>query len=409
MRTHLLFAATLALCAFLGRKAVTHVDDLLRVIFIIAACQFALAVYFWAKLRSQRAAHAAPRGDPPSVGLVVCVKGAGPELGRCVRSILDQDYTGKVERVFVVPSEEDPGFAALQELLPAGDPGTRLLASEMTSRRASAKNTDMLYALRRLESGPELLLFADADAEFPRGWLRSLAAALDDPGVGCATTWHIQGPVRGPGDALRLAGTASTLPLLFLSPRVWGGSMAVRSGDFRAFGLEESWSRAVNEEGPVQDAVLRSGKRVALVAEALGVSLDSCTLRQFAAQFVRWMQLARLHWPTEWVATGMMLCCKCGVGLWTVWPRFIPRLFWWAVGLDVAYWVVLFVIVAARYGDRLRPFIARAWLPLLGALLGPVFLAVSLLNFIISIPLRTIRWGGRVYRVNGPLDVEVVS
>lgn len=407
MRAHLLFAAGFAACAFLGRSAVDHVDDLLGIILVIGASQLALAAYTWSRLRVR------DRRPPellPKVGVVVCLKGAGPGLERCVRSILDQDYAGEVERVFVVPSEKDPGYAALRALLPAGGAGVRVLASERTSSRASAKSMDMLFGLEKLASGPEVVVFADADVEVPREWLGSLTAALEEPGAGCATTWHIQGRVAGPGSALRLMCLAGALPTFFLNPRPWGGSMAMRAEDVDSFGLRAVWARTLHDEGPVQEAVRARGLRTVFVPEAMGLTGDSYTAADLGRQLVRWMVLLKVYWPREWALMGLMFTCKCAVNLWTVWPVFCPRLFFWAAGLDIAYWLALLWILAARYGGRLRgmtPLLPA--FPLIGAVLGPLFPFVSALSFAVSAPLRGFRWAGRRYRIRGPEDIEVTA
>ena len=323
----------------------------------------------------RRLAERSPRSDfRPRVAVLAPVKGSSPWLQENVRSMLEQDYAGEAEYIFVVPSERDPAFNALD--MARGR--ARVLASGRTPSRSSGKNADLLFGLEKTDA--EVLLFADADVRVPPCWISSLVSPLADPKVGCATTSLAYAP-EDPGlwSFLRsLWVSGALLPLLSRFPIPWAGSMALRRRDLEASGVPGLWARSFNEDGVVDQAMRRARLRTVFVPEAMTRSAEACGMRQFFAQFDRWMLLCRLYTPSVWLAAGAALCGKAY--LWLRSPLLMSA-------FDAVYFLV----------------VARAWQ---AVLLGPFMLWIHLFNFLRSAFMRRVRWGGVLYVVRGPQDVE---
>ncbi|MFA5137952.1 MAG: apolipoprotein N-acyltransferase [Elusimicrobiota bacterium] len=342
------------------------------VVLAVGAAQLAAA----AGLRRRLGEKKERSGFHPAVTVLVPVKGSSPWLKENIRSMLEQDYPGKTRYIFVVPSERDPAFKVLN----MADSRVRVLASGRTPSRSSGKNADLLFGLEKADT--EVLLFADADVRVPPCWISSLASPLADPKVGCSTASLVYAPEQGGlWSWLRsLWVSGALLPLLSRFPIPWAGSMALRRRDLEALGIPQLWARSFNEDGVVDQALRRARLRTVFVAEAMTTSAETCGMRQFFDQFNRWMLLCRLYTPFVWLAAGAALCVKAY--LWLRSPLLMAA-------FDAAYF---FLIVPTWRAAAAGPFMP--WL--------------YLLNFLRSAFMRRVRWGGTLYVVRGPQDVEAV-
>lgn len=132
-------------------------------------------------------------GALPSASVIVPVRDGLPELRRCVRALLEQDYPAHLVEVVVA----DNGSAVWPgDMLPA-HPRLRLL-SEPTPGSYRARNAALAA------SRGEVVAFTDADCLPRPDWLRSAVTALDaDPpadAVGGAVELRFAGgePRTGP-------------------------------------------------------------------------------------------------------------------------------------------------------------------------------------------------------------------
>src|SRR5688572_20186965 len=155
----------------------------------------------------------------PRVVVFCPCKGTDPELLKNVMSILDQDYPS-FRPVFIVESREDPAFAVLNTL-----DATVLLAGEATSRGQKVHN--LIHGVEHARSGAEVFVFCDSDARFPRHWLSSLIAPLEQPEVAVSTgyRWYVPDSESIPA-ILRSVWNASVVTMLGGHARnfAWGGS-----------------------------------------------------------------------------------------------------------------------------------------------------------------------------------------
>ena len=225
----------------------------------------------------RRLARAVPEPSRwPRVAVVSSCKGADPMMAANAATLLAQDYPGEREAVFVVPVRSDPAFAALSGLA-----GARLVVSDADPRRASEQNENLLFALRALGPGPEVLVFADADQRVRPDWLRRLVAALLEEGVGVSTAPAVFIPEgAGAAGALRHAWVAYGLP--FMAALGWssGQSQAVRRADFDAWGAAGLWGRTINMDLTLSALARRAGRRVVHVPRAAPLWHEPCSWGQ---------------------------------------------------------------------------------------------------------------------------------
>ncbi|MEK7743728.1 MAG: glycosyltransferase family 2 protein, partial [Elusimicrobiota bacterium] len=192
----------------------------------LAASQLFAAVRFLRRARSQKE-KPLPAAQPP-VSVIIPCAGESPELEASVRALLEQEYPGEAEFLFVCPGKDDPSFLKLSSLLGWRKDGKcSLLASGLAPSRSSGKAADLLFAAGRARSSSELLLFVDSDLRVRPGWqvLRvavpaigrgtmKLDVALSIPEHGLSEQRSAYTDVEGPPQVLFVGERVAALPAL---------------------------------------------------------------------------------------------------------------------------------------------------------------------------------------------------
>lgn len=130
----------------------------------------------------------------PAVTAIVPAHGRPEATRACVESLLAQDYPAELLEVIVVDDASDPPLAPALAGLPI-----RLLRQDQNIGQSAARNR-----AAELARG-EVLAFLDNDCVAAPGWLRTLAAALDEPGVEIAGGRVLAPPPEGPVAAFEAA------------------------------------------------------------------------------------------------------------------------------------------------------------------------------------------------------------
>ncbi len=172
-------------------------------------------------------------------------------------------------------------------VLQKGAPGLNRKVNQLITLSAAARG--------------EILVVSDSNVRVRRDYLRGIAAAFDDPGVGLVT--H---PVAGVGersvgallDNLTLCG--SIAPGVVSAKRiahkdvVVGKSMALRRADLRAMGGFERLKDVLAEDFLSGRIVVNElGKRVALVPEPVLNVSRSQSVAAFFSRYLRWSVMQR--------------------------------------------------------------------------------------------------------------------
>ncbi len=117
--------------------------------------------------------------EPPSVTVIRPIRGLDVEARENVRALLELDYPGDWEVLFVFDSEDDPAF--LPTLEEVGRTPTRAKRAELVV--AGEPPSGMTGKLNAMQVGVdrsrcELLAFSDSDTRPPPGGLTALVGAL---------------------------------------------------------------------------------------------------------------------------------------------------------------------------------------------------------------------------------------
>ncbi len=351
---------------------------------------------------------AAPAGPLPDAAVVVPCKGRNPgSAGDNIRSLLAQDYPGRLEFVFVVPSREDAAYGEVSAAI-AGDLRARLLVSGSVPSRSSGKAVDLVYAVDRVSEGARVLVFGDAGILVTPDWARRLAAALEEPGVTVSSALMTDVPVQPTlCSLLRMTWTLGGAPFYRLAPVAYGFSMALRADDYRRLDVRSHWERCVAEDGALSLLARRAGGTVRFVAGVLPVSRESWDWTELMRAFNRYFIYGRHYTPAAWASLAVPILGKTWVLVWAARSRA------WGLGAgalaaDMLFFAALLAVVDARHGERFAG-VAPRWRRwrLWGALTAPLLLPLYLVNLLVSAVSDRVRWGAYHYVIRGPFDVEV--
>jgi cellulose synthase/poly-beta-1,6-N-acetylglucosamine synthase-like glycosyltransferase len=285
-------------------------------------------------LRYMRRSRSRPLNNfTPPVALIIPCKGLEADFESNVSSYLCQDYP-YYQVIFVVASVDDPACQALrtrleivsknkqnkeletvspQERPPCygdskdgqnGGVQTALVVAGYSEMRGE-KVHNLLQGLKAVDARAEVLVFADIDARPGRDWLRSLVAPLQDPTVTVSTgfRWYLPGS----GFVSHLRATWDTLNATFLGDHqynfAWGGSMAVRTIDFKRLAVAERyWANAATDDLTLTRAVHEAGGRIRFEPRCLVASREESTFGAFLSFANRQIILTRVYWAGVWWA-----------------------------------------------------------------------------------------------------------
>lgn len=373
------------------------------------AASWAGPVYLLGRAVSRLRA-AAPTGPAawPAVTVVCAAKGWTDAFAGNVRALLEQDYPGRCEVVFVSPRADDPAARAISGLLAAAPAGRgRLCVSDAVPERCSEKILNLTYGLGAADRASAVLAFIDLDARPPRGWLKGLVAALDAPGAGASTTHGIYAPVDSSlASLVRMAMCGYSACGMASGRVVVGWSWAMRRETFDALRVAELWSGSLADDVVLGPLVRAAGLHVEWAPEA-GIDFWDAggwsALRRNSDRAFFYL----FHYDrATWTLAALGAAGTAGVAA----ACFLPPVRWWAAAALVGgHMAVLGLMFAALTRGREawadQPFWRPAWV--WSGLTAPFLLAVYLASLARSLVAKDLDWGGYTYHLEAPFRVRV--
>ncbi len=392
--------------------------DLLRVVWAMGAALFSLTALMWARIRRQVSTPLSAQTPPPVCVISAC-KGVFAQFDDNIRSLLAQEYEGELEFLFVSPRKDDPAYLALERLLtensaharPGGRVRASLLCSHATPVRCSEKILNMLYALERVPESSELLVFVDADVRAHPRWLRRLVAPLSDAGTLAAAAHAVYLPYAfSLWQLARLACTGYSVCGMAVGRVLVGWSWAIRRRDFEKLGIAALWERVLDDDVALDRVFARDGRRLAWACQAGAAFWDECTPTAFQRNFNKAFLWLRYYDPMVWVISMLAVSSTAALILWSLFPPFHPRLLAALFAVHAVNLGAIFAILRHYLPEQfegIHPAL-RAF-PLWTALCAPFVMASYALAAVNSLYSREVRWGGYVYRLDGPFDIRVIG
>jgi cellulose synthase/poly-beta-1,6-N-acetylglucosamine synthase-like glycosyltransferase len=399
-------------------------------------------------LRYMRLSRSRPLNNftPPAAVIIPC-KGIETDFESNISSYLCQDYP-YYQVIFTVASMDDPAYQAIRTRLEnvskkkqneeaeAVDPQERrprfggsndrenggvqtaLVVAGYSELRA-AKVHNLLQGLKAVDAKAEVLVFADLDAHPARDWLRSLVAPLQDPTVTVSTGFRWYLPGLGFVSHLRAAWDASVATFLGEHEYnfAWGGSMAVRTIDFKRLAVAERyWANAATDDLTLTRAVHEAGGRIRFEPRCLVASRGEAKFGEFLRFANRQIILTRVYWPGLWWTGAAAYVFFCGTMLLGLVMLALPstsagqRLLIAAILLAIVLLVMSKGLIHMTVAKELFPeeaaslsrYGARYWQL---SLLAPW---VMLINYLVSIVTRRMEWRGTLYELKDRNQTRVI-
>ena len=338
----------------------------------------------------------------PPISVLKPLHGDEPLLEQALESLCRQRYP-VYQVVFGVQRAADPAAGVVRRLQ-SRFPGCDLkLVVDPTQHGRNRKVGNLINMVRLARH--DVLVIADSDLHVAPDYLERLAAALEPPGTGVATTLYIGFPATRGIPALVGATqiTHSFLPGALLSRRLGrqdclGATMALRRNTLRRIGGLEALVDHLADDNALGRLVQGVGLAVGL---ADTVPLTTVSETSFAALFrheLRWARTIRALAPLPFAASILQYPI-----FWALLAALLTPLAVWAwVGVCVA-WAIR--VAAARGIDRALGRVVGIALPSPALWLLPLRELMSVVVMIASYGGTWVEWRGVTLEADGPARV----
>ena len=386
-----------------------------------SSCSTRLSNYHYiaAKLTRPR-----PAWHRPRTALIIPCKGIDARFAANMRSFFEQDYEN-YHLIFVVEDQSDPAYQELIALKGTLMSQSRALDVQVLvaghSQCSSQKIHNLLHALDHLPADSEILAFADSDVCVHRDWLHRLIHPLYLPKRGATTGYRWLVPTTQ-NTATLAASAINAAVAQFLGNslfnQAWGGSMAIRTEEFRRLGLREIWSETLSDDLSLSRAVRRAGLRIMFVPECLVASFESFTWRRLYEFGRRQFLITRVYAPPVWWLGFLGSLCSV-LGFWGAVAAAIHAaaahgehlvLYTAVAGVFFASQVTRAVLRQLAMAKVLREHLSQLLPAAIADVFGCWLWSIVLLFLMLSSAVgRTIRWRGIRYKLVSPTQIQILD
>jgi ceramide glucosyltransferase len=335
---------------------------------------------------------ASPHAQVP-VTLLKPLKGSEATTESCLRSWFAQDYSGPVQLLFAVASDEDPVCPVVRRLLKEF---ANADAQLMVCGPPSGANSKV-SKLAKLESlaKHDLLVISDADVQVPADFLLNLVSGLADPKVGLVNCFYrLANPatlaMQWEAIAINADFWSSVLQARSLKPLDFalGAVMATRRQQLAEIGGFSALQDCLADDYQLGHRIDGHGHRLELSPVVVECWSEPMTWTAVWKHQLRWARTIRICQPVPYFFSLLSNA--------TLWP-----LLWVAVhpvkgvlGLAVGCWLVR-IIAALDLQRRLTgswSHLAYGWMAPLKDLLQVALWALAFLG-------NTVEWRGTRMRL----------
>ena len=382
---------------------------------------YAVRNYRYALSRYARKRQPAPE---PGVALIIPCKGLDSRFQINIASYFKQDY-GNYRLFFVVADETDPAYAKLCEARDTLSRESKAIDAQIfiagPSTSCSQKTHNLLYGLDRVPDGTEILAFGDSDVCIHADWLSRLAWPLREPGRSVSTGYRWFVPTKNNLASLAMSAMNASVAQLLGNSRLnhaWGGSMAIRTEDFRRLQIGQVWQNTLSDDFSLSYTAKKDGMRVTFVPACIVPSFEDTTWPALGEFARRQFLITRVYAPGTWWA-GFLLSLGSVIGFWAglIMAGYaaathgehiflyatVPAVFFAGQVLRAVLRQVMVMQILSEYGLQL-------WRAAAADVLGCWLWSILLLVYILSSAFgRTIRWRGIRYRLDSPTHTAILG
>lgn len=352
---------------------------------------------------ARRPPHAPPPSRYPALTVIRPIRGLDVGADDNVRALLDSDYPGPLELLFVFDGDDDPACPVVHELVAQRpDVDARVLIAGPPPRGRTGKLHAMSVGVRAAKG--ELIAFSDSDARVDRDLLRALVERLlATDGAGdvfapalAAAPPHTAGDV---GYALMLNVWYGALAATAAGPRhelpfIMGQLMIFRREALAAIGGVESADGQLVDDMYLGKRMQEAGWHNVMSERPLHIVTGDMSLGAFLRLMRRWLLFSRSGLPRAFKRPAWLR----GVAMWAA---MLSAGLAVANGLAAATVLAFAALAAACLSDRaLHRQLGGAPIPLrffpmtlATMLLAPLVLASMLFD-------HHVDWRGRDYTLD---------
>jgi ceramide glucosyltransferase len=246
----------------------------------------------------------------PDISILKPLSGIEAGLAEHIETYFRQDYPGKVQFVFGVQDSDDGAIPVVRQLM-RRYPELDLQLVVNGATHGSNRKVSNLINMRQVARHP-LIVLADSDVAVGPNYLRTLAAALAEPGVGVVTCLY-RGLSNG-GFWSRLSamgihdhflpGAAVGLAVGLARPCL-GQTIALKQGTLSRIGGFEAIANELADDYAIGRAVRRAGLQVVLPAMLVAHSFEENSLSEVVRHELRWARTIFTVDPVGYVGSGV--------------------------------------------------------------------------------------------------------
>ena len=270
---------------------------LVILLFILTAVNFSWAAKFQKMLL--REPPQCPETDLPPAVVLLAMRGADPFLPACLKGLVEQNYPDYDIKI-IIDSEIDPAATVVTKFLADNECNNvevHYLKDPLPS--CSLKVSALIQVIEQLDTRYEIVTVLDADVITEPDWLRSLVTPLvinPESAASSGIRWFMP-PERELGNMVRRHWNIGAIIQMYLFQIPWGGSLAIRRSFFEEGDLLEHWSHCLCEDTPLAGALVKTGRKLETVPEALMINRESTTLSSATRFIGRKLLFAQLYHP----------------------------------------------------------------------------------------------------------------
>lgn len=269
----------------------------------------------------------APRQPLPAISILKPIHGLDPAFREAIRSYAAQDYP-EFEILFGVKTLDDPAASEIRRLT-ADFPALPIRLLECGTRTPNAK-VGVLMDLAR-EARHPVLLVSDSDIHAPQGYLRRVAAALGEPGVGLVTCLYTARAGSLPGRWEALGISADFAPSILVARLVgvrefgMGSTLCFRAAHLREIGGFSAIADYLADDYQLAKRITARGYRAVVSKVPVTTHVGDDTWGGVWRHQVRWARTIRVS-----KGGGYLGLPVTHAGLWALLAALAGQ--WWLAG-----------------------------------------------------------------------------
>jgi ceramide glucosyltransferase len=246
----------------------------------------------------------------PDVSILKPLSGFEAQLSENIETYFNQDYPGDIQFVFGVQDPDDGAIPVIQSLMRQYPQLDLQLVVNSATHGANRKVSNLIN-MGQVARHP-LIVLADSDVAVGPKYLRTLAAALAEPGVGVVTCLYRGLPIGGFWSRLStmavhdhfLPGVAIGLALGLARPCL-GPTIGLSRETLSRIGGFEAVANQLADDYAIGKAVRRAGLRVVLPPMLVAHSFEEKSLRDLLRHELRWARTIFTIEPIGYVGSGV--------------------------------------------------------------------------------------------------------